>query len=264
MKKKITLMICLFLMMLGLFSVHSFARNQQKLVDKVGLLSEDEAETLQTTLTEIAEKYQMDMVILITPSCDGNPQWYTENYYETNGYGYGPYDDGVIFMLAMQERKFHIAPFEGAMRVFTDYGMDRIDQLITPDLKDGDYYEALVTYTDLCEKFFAEEEAGRPFDYDHPYKKHMSFALQLLIALGIGLVITGIVLFILYAQLKSVSWNKQAHEYVKDGSFQVTNSKDLFLYKSVVKHKIEKSSSGGTSSHSTGGGHSAGGHTGSF
>lgn len=266
MKNRIkTCTVCLLIMVFfSLTAVYAHAANAQKIVDQANLLSDEVRGELEKRFQDIAEKYQMDMVLLTTPSCNGMPQTYTEDFYESNGYGYGPNDDGVIFMIATQERKFHMAPFEGAMYVFTDYGMDQIDEIITPYLKAKDYDEAFTKYADLCEEYFGAASNGTPFDVSHPHKVHMSFFLQLLISMGIGLVIAGIVIGILYAQLKSVGLKKEAQEYVKSGSFKVKRQSDLFLYHTVVKHKIEKKSGGGTSSHTTSGGHSAGGHTGSF
>jgi uncharacterized membrane protein YgcG len=62
----------------------------------------------------------------------------------------------------------------------------------------------------------------------------------------------------LKAQLKSVAVKTEASDYIVPGSFNLRNSRDFFLYKTVSRVKRESSSSSG-SSHSSGGRSSSGG-----
>ena len=112
-----------------------------------------------------------------------------------------------------------------------------------------------------------EARNGKPYDVDHTYKERMSLGMRLLIAGIAGLIVAASVVIALLGQLKSVGVKRGAMSYVREGSFQVTRQRDLFLYRTVTRIKKEKPQSGGgggSSTHTTSGGGRAGGHTGSF
>ena len=72
-------------------------------------------------------------------------------------------------------------------------------------------------------------------------------------ALGIGLVLAWVVVSVMKSQLRSVAFQENAASYVREGSMNLTNSRELFLYRDVqrTKHVEEKDSdsSGGSSTH---------------
>lgn len=257
-----------------LFTLFSFgicvsAENSQKVVDSADLLDDAQEKKLQERLLGIAEKYQCDVVVATTNSCGGkSPQDYTDDFYYQNGYGYGNDINGIILMVSMKERKFHLATRGKANTViFTDYGLEQIDEQITGYLSDGEYSKAFLKFADLAEDFIKEAEQGEPFDVGHEYKEPMSIGVRILISVGAGLVAAVLVVVVLFMQLRSVAPKHEAQEYVRNGSFHVTRERDIFLYRTVNRRKIETNTGGGgggSSSHSTSDGGSAGGHTGSF
>ena len=155
-----------------------------------------------------------------------------------------------------------------AITAFTDYGMQEIDDRISGLLSDGKYYKAFRKFGDLAEEYIVEAQKGTPFDVDHKYRKRMEIGMKLLISLLAGLAVAGCVVGGMFAQLKSVRVKHTAQEYVRSGSFHVTRQRDIFLYRTVSRIKIEKeqnsSGGGGSITHTTSGGRSSGGHTGSF
>lgn len=244
------------------------AEGGQKVVDMAELLDDEQEEKLQKQLSEIAEKYQCDVAVVTTDSCGGkSPQVYTDDYYEQNGYGYGEDYDGIMLMVSMGERKFHLATQGKAITIFTDYGLQKIDDIISGKLSDEKYYAAFKKFGDLTEEFILEAEKGTPFSRSHEYKERMGLGMRLLIAFIAGAVIAAVVLLVLFGQLRSVGIEKTAQEYVREGSFRVTRQRDIFLYRTVSRIKKEKPQNGGgggSMTHTTSGGRSAGGHTGSF
>ncbi len=251
------------------FGMTAAAENDRKVVDMADLLTDEEEDKLQEQLAEISEKYQCDVVAATTDSCGGqSPQDFTDDFYYENGYGYGNDIDGIILMVSMEERKFHLATRGKAIQIFTDYGLEQIDDRITGYLSDAEYYDAFKKYGELAETFIKEyEKTGEGFDVNKLFKEKMSIGLRLLISVAAGLVAAVAVFFALRAQLKSVGVEKRAQEYVRDGSFHVTRSRDVFLYRTVHKERKPdppKGGGGGSSTHRTSGGGSAGGRTGSF
>jgi uncharacterized protein len=247
--------------------------NEQKVVDDANLLTDSEESSLQKQFEKIAEKYDCDIAVVTVDSCNGQtPQNFTDQYYYDHSYGIGDDQSGILLMVCMKERKFHLSTNGDAIWMFTDYGLEVIDDSITEDLSDGEYYNAFHTYGTLAARFMKEALEDEPYDISHEYSEPLDIRIRLLISLGVGLVLGAIVLAVLYGQLKTVGMKHAARDYVKDGSFHVTRSNDIFLYRNVTRHRIERNQGGGpgghggpggSSMHSSPGGHS-GGRTGSF
>lgn len=239
--------------------------NDQKIADGSDLLTAEEETKLQEYLLDISDKYQCDVVAVTTNSFEGKDRWtYTDEYYFEHDYGYGDTVDGIILMVNLQEREFQYLTRGKAIEVFTDYGLEVIDKQVTPYLSDGEYYDAFKKYADLTEEFLEEAEKGQPFDVRHKYKEKMNPGMHIGISLGVGVLAALITSLILLGQLKTVRVKGQAQEYVRKGSFRVTGSRDLYLYRTVSKRRVEKNSGGGSSTRSSSGGGRAGGRGGSF
>ncbi len=262
----------MFLLCLYSFGLRASA-NDTKVVDEAGLLTSEEEAELQKRLYEIAEEYQSDVVVATVNSCEGmDVQSFTDLYYYRNGYGYGAEIDGIILLVSMQERRFHLATRGSAIDTFTDYGLEVIDNEITPYLSEGEYAEAFEKFADLAEDFLEEDEKGLPYDTNHSYRERQIYSMvYFMFALGIGLLAAIVTLVVLFQQLRSVRVKNEARDYVRSGSFQVTRANDIFLYRTVSRRKIEREHSsggghgGGSTTHSApGGGGRAGGRSGSF
>lgn len=62
----------------------------------------------------------------------------------------------------------------------------------------------------------------------------------ILVCIAIGILAAIIVTGVMKAQLKSVRPQNAAGCYVVDGSFHLTHSQDLYLYKNVTRHAKPK------------------------
>ena len=109
--------------------------------------------------------------------------------------------------------------------------------------------------------------AGHPYDVNNLPREPLSL-MYLFLALGIGLVLAWVVVSVMKSQLRSVAFQENAASYVREGSMNLTNSRELFLYRNVqrTKHVEEKDSdsSGGSSTHTSSSGTTHGGGGGSF
>ena len=64
--------------------------------------------------------------------------------------------------------------------------------------------------------------------------------IQILIALAIGFIVALIVTGTMKAKLKSVRAQNAAANYTREGSFNVTESREIFLYKETKSTPIQK------------------------
>lgn len=222
-----------FLMCLTL-AMPAFAVDIPRLLDGADLLTESEEATLLAKLDDISETYKVDVIIATEPSLGGvSPDDYVEEYYDFGNFGYGENRDGVLLLISMEERDWRILSNGfGATAITTDE-IDSIGEDIVSYLSDEDYVAAFNAFADECAYQINGERNGFPFEWGK----------NLLIALIVGLVVALIVTGVMKGQLKSVRRQAAADTYVKGGSMHVTQSSDIFLYRTVNRVKKESSSS---------------------
>jgi uncharacterized protein len=91
------------------------------------------------------------------------------------------------------------------------------------DLGEDNYADAFDLFADQCEFYLNGYINGFPFPAGS----------ALLVCLGVGFVIALITVLIMKAQLKSVRQQREADNYIRPGSMQLTIRKDLFLYRDL-------------------------------
>jgi uncharacterized protein len=89
---------------------------------------------------------------------------------------------------------------------------------------------------------------GEIYRGSFPWEEHI------LTALIIGAVVGLITVSIMKSKLKSVRPRREAHEYTRPGSMQLTASRDLYLYRTVHRRPKPKDTSSGGSGGSRSGG----------
>ena len=167
MKKRISVFLTVILLCLACaFPV--CAETESRLADQAGLLDTDQKESLCNTLDEISERQQADVVVVTVNSLDGkSAQDYADDFYDYNGYGIGTAKSGILLLVSMEARDWHITPTGFGIRAITDAGLDYISDQFLPYLSDGEYLDAFETYADLCDEFLTQAKTGNAYDGDH-------------------------------------------------------------------------------------------------
>jgi len=216
------------------------------LIDDAGLLNEEEAAKLEDLLAEASEKWDMDVVVHTTDSLGGkSPMNYTDDYYDDHGYG----DDGVILMVSIAERQWWIST-SGKCIALLD--ADRLGNRFDTELSTGYYYDAFTAFLDGCE--IAMERESSTQTQSQP-------AIPLLICILIGTVVGLISVLVMKGQLKTVRSQSGADCYVKQGSLQLRQCTDIFLYQNTTRRPKPQNNtrSGGVRVGSSGRRHGGGG-----
>ena len=241
MKKRILSFMTILILCLG-FAVPAFAEETEgfaneypRVIDNAELLFADERELLTSKLDEISTRQKVDVTVATTDTLDGlTVSDYAERFYESQ---------------------------------FTDAGIQYIGEEMTGDLSDGDFAAAFDTFADKCDDFITQAKTGEPYDNDNEPQKPMSW-IWIPISLVAGIVLSLIVVGTMKSKLKTVRFQAAANNYVKAGSMNLTESRDIFLYNTMTKTKKEKNDSssggGGSSTHTTSSGSTAGGGGGKF
>lgn len=249
-------------MLISVFSLTSFAEKPPRLVDGAYLLTDAEAERVTALLDRISVDNDFDVVI-VTVSDTGFEDIvdFADDYYDYNGYR----EDGVLLLIAMDTRDYWISTSGYGITAFTDAGIDYIEDAFLTDLSEGDYASAFETYAELCDEFISEAKNGDAYDSGHMPKSPFPLGQNLLISVVVGFVIAFIATAIMRSKLKSVRSKAGATDYVRNGSFRVTRSRDFFLYRTVSRRARPKNeNSGGSSTHTSSSGRSHGGGGGKF
>jgi len=222
----------------------SFADEKSpRLMDAGDVLTDSDEGALLPKLDSVSDKHKCDIVIVTVDTLDGEDvEDYSNALYETLGYGYGDTDDCLLFLLAMDTRDWAVSKNGFALTAFTNAGFDYIFEKIKPELGDNKFADAFTEYTELCDDFLEKARAGTPYTADNLPKEPFNLVISLAISLVIGLVIALIVTGSMKGKLKSVRFRSKASDYTKNGSLRVTESRELFLYKTVRQTEKEQKS----------------------
>lgn len=214
-------------------------------MDFAGLLTETEINTLENKLEAIADRYAVQVIVVTVDNCYGaDHEEYAEDLYFKYGYGFGRYRDGILLLIDMDpyNRGWAIYGHGLGADAMPHNQIMKLGDAMTPDLQAGDFAAAFHLFADCCEERINIAINGEPF----------ALGKSLLISLVIGFVIALIATGIMRGKLKSVRAQHAASNYVRQGSMHLTQSYELYLYKTVTRRARPKSTSSGGGSRSSG------------
>ncbi len=272
MKRKMTTILFVLALSLGMAvptfaaGTNGFASENERVMDMADLLSDSEEAELLAKLDEISLRQDVDVVVITTNDLEGRAvRDYADDVYDQCNYGYGEDRDGVLLLISMEERDWWISTCGYGIDIFTDAGIQYIGDKMKPDLSDGNYAAAFDTYADLCDDFINQAKTGTPYDTSTLPREPLS-KIWILASIGIGVILALIVVGSMKSKLKTVRSQAAANSYVKKGSLNITESRDMFLYHTVTRTEKPKDndSSSGSSTHTSSSGTTHGGGGGKF
>ena len=264
MKKSIHILL-IALSMLFVLAVSVSAADLPLIYDEADLLTDAEEARLLSRLESLSSSVGMDVVIaLVNSTGELSPMEYADDFFDYNGYGCGDNRDGLVLLVSMEYSDWWISTRGYAVTAFTDAGIEYIGEQVTPYLSDGKYADAVEEFAAQCETFIAQAKTGDPFDTHNLPKEPFNKGMALVIAVAAGFIIGKIYAGKLKGELTSVRRQNAAVGYVREGSLNVTNSNEFFLYRNVSRSAKPTSSSGGSSTHTSSSGASHGGGGGKF
>lgn len=219
----------------------------QKVYDYGDLLTDSEEKQLEQRLCEASERCGQEIIVYTTDSLDG---YSVSRRAEMAADEIHAGDSGILYLVAMDDREYDIFTFGEMDRIMSSSSRDRMAETLRPYLSRGDYYEAFTEFGTL-----AESAAGSGF----VGSLHIELPPSIPISAA---VISIIIVLVMKSGMKTTRPEITAGNYVRRGSFHLDRSRDVFLYSSISRHKIE-SSSGSRSSggHRSSGSHHSGGHS---
>ena len=265
----LTLALCLFMVVPvlaeGENAEDGFADEYYRFMDMASLLSDENVDSLTTRLDELSLRQKMDVVIATTNTLEGKSVVeYADDLYDYCSFGYGTNRDGLILVISMEDNDWYISTCGYGITVFTDAGIEYIGKQIVPYLSDEDFVGAFTTYITLCDEFITQARTDKPYDIGNLPREPLSPG-WILACLIISFMLSCITVGKMKAKLTTVRAQAAANSYMKNDSMNITDSREMFLYKNVTRTKrSSESSSGGSSTHTSSSGTSHGGGGGKF
>lgn len=243
--------------------------------DNAGLLTQQQAGQLADTCRELAQQYDVDVIIATTNDSRGMELGaYAADLVDYNQFK----TDNIILVIAMDQRKYVCVTTGRGIDAFSDQALEGIYDAMESDMRAGDYDGACQTYLKHCERILAAYWAGDTqwgSTYTQwsgtyaqpraPFVERLKTAvlMALLPAIGIGWIIAAAQ----KRKMKTACKQHAAHDYMT--GMNMTRTRDIFLYTTTVQRKIQNNpppaghhSSGGsrsTFSGSSGRSHGGGG-----
>lgn len=162
------------------FKIPSKPTAQTSVYDYVNLLSTSQKSNLEHKLVRYADSTSTQIVVAIISSTDGeNINFLGAQWGEKWGIGQANKDNGVLVLLAKDDRRIAINTGYGVEALLTDALSKRIiESVIIPEFKTGDYYNGLNKGADAIFKVLTGEFQGNrnlgknqnlPFDSFLPF-----------------------------------------------------------------------------------------------
>ena len=223
------------------------------LVDDAQFMDETEEAALLAKLEEISARQGMDVAVVTVAHLDGRSvEAYIDDFYDYFGYGQGQDKDGVMLLVAMEEREAHMTAVGSGIHAFTDAGRAYIlDEHVMPLLSDGAYADVFNEFAAQCDVFITQARTGKPYDGDFmPKGKFEPLGVSwLVLSVLAGLIVTAVVCGKLKKQMKTVAFQREANNYAVDGSLVLTGQSEQFVTVNTTRTPRTKESGKGSSGH---------------
>ena len=135
---------------------------QTSVYDYIGLLTPNQKTNLENKLIRYSDTTSTQIVVAVISSTEGeNINYLAANWGEKWEIGDAKKDNGVLLLLAKDDRKISIQTGKGTEHLLTDFQSKRIiDRIIIPEFKKGDYYSGLNKGSDYIFKTLNGEFKG--------------------------------------------------------------------------------------------------------
>jgi len=161
----------IFLFLLFLFSIQLSAQNQTEIpelkrpvMDLVAILKPEEVSIIENKILNLQKEKGSQIAVLIIPSTGDLPlEDYSIRVAEKWKLGRKGVDDGVLFLIAYNDRKMRIEVGYGLEGAIPDAKAKQIlDDFVRPHFKNKNFYKGIDTGVDLLIKLIKNEPLPEP------------------------------------------------------------------------------------------------------
>ena len=226
--------------------------NGTYVTDAYGLFSDEQRTALEAKATQLAEKYNMGVYLLVVDKMNGldNPTSaqrtnFATSFYRANDLGLGSGKDGIMLVLAVKSRDYVTIAYGQGSYSFSDEGIAAMEEAVKDELRSDNWVDGAETYYGkIGEQLEYYSVKGEPWTEPDP----LSAILKILAIFGIPAGAAFSKVNGEKSAMKTAREQTGATNYLDAGSFELTHSDDQFVDTSLVvtpKPKEEESSGGG-------------------
>ncbi|KOY51907.1 TPM domain-containing protein [Polaribacter dokdonensis] len=165
------------------FQIPEKPKFQTSVYDYVNLLSKGQKSNLENKLVRYSDTTSTQIVVAIINSTEGeNINYLAANWGEDWGIGDADKDNGVLILLAKNDRKIAIQVGKGVEYLLTDFQSKRIiERVIIPEFKKGDFYDGLDKGSDYIFRTLQGEFKGTRIQDDKGFDPGIIFFVLIII-----------------------------------------------------------------------------------
>lgn len=246
-------------------------------VDSAEVLTTDELESLKSKLAQISDENNIDVGVVTIDYLGGkSAQEFANDLFEQNKFGKGENRDGILLLVATEDREWAMSTHGSAKEAFNEEGLDFISGEFLQYLAEDDYYSAFENFANNARELGAMYVLGDPYgeeeyvdDENYPVdeniveeEKGINNEVWIPLSIVMGCAISLVIMMMYKSQLKSVKSESRADDYLMD--MKLVKSQDIFLYRTVTRTMRPKNENNSNDFSSGGGGGDYGGSSGSF
>lgn len=270
--KLLAVVFCAVVLSVSAFSLQPAyaAAEDSKVVDDADLLSYDEEQEIQSMLDEFAGESGWTLFAVTTDDANGmTSEEYADDFVDQNAFE----ENGVCFLIDMDNREIYMSTTGSAIRILTDHRIDSIMDDSYEYAGDGEYAKCFETMIRETEDSFHEGIESGQYNYDRDTGEiskapNRLTVWDMLISLIAAAAAGGAVIAVIAGKyrLKFGGWQ---YDFKSNSRLDLTNKTDRLVNTFRTAHHIQRDSGGGSGSsgarstthHSSGGGtHGGGGH----
>ncbi|MEO9512643.1 MAG: TPM domain-containing protein [Flavobacteriaceae bacterium] len=185
-KGSLLIALCFVSLGWGQFTIPKKPQKQTSVYDYVNLLPASQSKALEQKLIRYSDSTSTQIVVAIINSTEGeNINYLGAEWGQKWGIGQAEKDNGILVLLAKDDRRIAINTGYGVEGSLTDFMSKRIiESIIIPEFKKGDYYSGLDKGSDaIFQVLNGEFKEERSFGNDQglPFKSLLPFIIFIVI-----------------------------------------------------------------------------------
>ncbi len=264
MRKRVCILFLAAVLLMITAAVPVYASEYRFVYDEAVLLTTPKVQQMEETASEISVHYGCGVYIVTVydyAEYGSDVRSAAENFFLSHDLGLGSDDNGILLFLSMAERDYAlIAHGNLGNRAFTDYGKELLCEEFLDDFRYDSWAAGFEDYLSACDQFLYAEATGTPVDVEQGSGN--GAALTWVLLLLVPAAVAGISCGVMAASMKTAKTKTHADDYIQRRGIHLTGRHDRFLTRTVVRQKIESSSSSGGGTRVNSGGFS--GRSGKF
>lgn len=214
------------------------------LVDEAGYLKGDQKTAVEAQLKAMEDKHHIRLAVVTKKTLDGQKTGEFANALLDKDYNDGT--AGAVLLVINKKGKdgktdWYIATDKKAKEIIPGKdSIEKISKAVVPLMKEKKYADAFKTYADKTDEFYTYyEENGEALGTEKEDNDGL-FYIAVIIMFGLSFLVKRAVRRHLEAEMNNVVPAAAADNYMKPGSFNITNSSDIFLYMDIDRTPLSQ------------------------